>query len=154
MARAEHSSSRVNSARLMQRDYILRQIELLGAMLRRIFEMIAGGHTARAGSELAQVARQAGVDLAMAQGLTGESLLAVLSVGAEPDVTRCVLFGQILYVDGLRAEADGAIEEARASFAKALLLFEAAAAVSPVVRTGQVGETMAALRSRLSDSRA
>jgi hypothetical protein len=135
----------------MQRDYILRQIELLGAMLRRVFQLIAARETTLAASELAQVARQAGADLQLAKGLTGESLLALLSSGAEPDVTRCVLFAEILYVDGLRAEADGAAGEAHDSFAKALLLFEAAHAVTPVIATHEVAQTMTELRRRLGE---
>ena len=134
----------------MQRDYILRQIEILGAILRRIRQRILGGATGEAASELAQAATQVGVDFVMAQRLSAESLVALLSVGAEPDVARCLLYAEVLYVDGLRAEAEGAEPEARASFGKALLLFETARTVSPVVITTETEAKISELAQRLA----
>lgn len=134
----------------MQRDYILRQIEILGRMLRRIRDLIAGGGTHEAATELSRAARHAGADLELAKGLTGESLLGLLSSGGEPDAARCMLFAEVLYVDGLRANADGSVEEARDSFAKALLLFETACAVTPVVATRDVRAKMHELEHMLS----
>ena len=136
----------------MQRDYILRQIEMLGAILRRIRDLILGGATGEAARELNDAARQAGVDLAMAKGLSAESLVALLSIGAEPDAARCLLFAEVLYVDGLRAEAEGARQEARDSFAKALLLIETAGTVTPVVMTTELQARMADLSNRLGNA--
>jgi len=137
----------------MQRDYILRQIEILGAVLRRIRDLILGGSTGEAATELRQAAGQAGLDLVMAKSLSRESLVALLSIGAEPDVARCLLYAEVLYVDGLRAEAEGAEGEARDSFGKTLLLLETARTASPVVVTAETEARIAELTKRLATSR-
>lgn len=134
----------------MQRDYILRQIEILGRILQRIRDMITGGATREAATELSRAARQAGADLELAQGLTGESLIGLLSPAGEPDAARCMLFAEVLYVDGLRASAEGAAEEARNSFAKSLLLFETACTATPVVKTPEVRAKIEELEQRLA----
>jgi len=137
----------------VQRDYILRQIEMLGAVLRRIRDLIRRGATEQAAGELSDAARHAGMDLGMAKSLSAETLLTLLSIAGEPDVARCMLFAEVLNVDGIRAEAEGADAEARDAFGKALLLFETVQSIAPAVMTDELRAKIREIADRLTTPR-
>ncbi len=108
-----------------QRDYILRLIEQLGQALLRIRKMILGEEPGggRVDDELRRVGRRAGVDLDIARIATPETLLLLVAPTGEPDPGRCWVLGEMLYLDGLAAEAEGRAQAALASYDKAVRLF-------------------------------
>lgn len=108
-----------------QRDYILRLIEELGAILVAIRRRIMGQEmTAEAADEeLSAVANKVGMDLTILRSLAGESLHLFAAPGGEVDPSRAWLMGEILYLDGLQAKIEERFEDAEASLGKARYLF-------------------------------
>ncbi len=106
-----------------QRDYLMRMIEQMGSVLARLRQLIMGGGQVE--SELLKTARSQGVDLVTARALDAESLLALLSAGGPPDITRTWLMAELIGLDGLNAELAGDGVTARESYRKALVLFRA-----------------------------
>jgi len=108
-----------------QRDYILRLIEQAAGALRRALDLILG----RKGSpgEVAEQLRAAlgitGLDLGMVRVLDAEALVLLIAPTGEAEPGRCWLVAETLYLDGLEAQLDDRPDEARASLAKARLLF-------------------------------
>lgn len=108
-----------------RRDYLLRQIEALGRVLSRLRELIAGGATATAKSELQTEMRTAGLELAMANSLDPNTLLMLLGA-PKLDPRRAFAVGALLHMDGVRATADGDVAWAARSFRAAETLLAAA----------------------------
>jgi len=108
-----------------QRDYILRLIEQMGAALVALRNRILGrkADPQRLQEELSGLAGQAGFDLALLRGFSGESLRMLVSPGGDVEPGRCWLMAELLYLDGLQARMEERHEEARTSLAKAHLLF-------------------------------
>ena len=109
-----------------QRDYILRLIEQLGQALIRVRKMILGEAPdggARVDDELRLVGRRAGVDLDIARAATPETLLLLVAPTGEADPGRCWVLAEMLYLDGMQAEAEGRAAAALASYDKAARLF-------------------------------
>jgi len=108
-----------------QRDYILRHIEQLGAALLALRNRILGRKVdARAArQELSGLAGQAGFDLELLRGFSGETLLMLVSPTGEVEPARCWLTAELLYLDGLQARAEGRTDDARGSLEKARLLY-------------------------------
>lgn len=110
---------------MAQRDYILRLIEQAAGALRRALDLILG----RKGSpgEVAEQLRAAlgitGLDLGMVRVLDAEALVLLIAPTGEAEPGRCWLVAETLYLDGLEAQLDDRPDEARASLAKARLLF-------------------------------
>lgn len=92
----------------MQRDYILRIIEQLGAALvefrRKILQQEDVGETQEA---LASTASRAGLDLDMLKRFDAGTLVMLVSPGGDVDVTRCWLMAELLYLDGLDTDMSG-----------------------------------------------
>jgi hypothetical protein len=88
---------------MFQSDYILRMIEQMGAMLRRILDSLRDHKPAEAleHSEEA-VGLVLDVDPDTALSLTGDGLLMLMGGGGDVDPTQALLLGQVL---ALRAEA-------------------------------------------------
>lgn len=108
-----------------QRDFILRMIEQLGAMLVALRKMIVGGGDPRQIEDRLQTAsRESGLELDLLRGLTLESLLMLVAPSGEVEPTRCWLMAEVLGLDGLQAAKDGRHEQARASLLKARALFD------------------------------
>ena len=108
-----------------KRDYLLRQIEALGRILSRLRELIVGGATAQADSEIREEMRNVGLDLAMANALDPASLLMLLG-SPVLDARRSFAVASLLHMDALRARADGDESRAARSVANALALLQAA----------------------------
>jgi hypothetical protein len=101
-------------------------IEAIGLMVARIRAMILRGEDGVV-SQLQAAAVRTGIDLAIGRTLDGESLLAIfMPPGSSVDPTNCMLFGEILYLDGLAFTSAGDHQSGHESFAKALLLLRAA----------------------------
>ena len=108
-----------------KRDYLLRQIEALGRILSRLRELIVGGATAAAESQIREEMRNVGLELPMANALDPTTLLMLLGNPAL-DVRRAFTAGSLLHMDALRARAQGDDAWAARSSAGALALLSAA----------------------------
>ena len=108
-----------------KRDYLLRQIEALGRILSRLRELIVGGATAQADSEIREEMRNVGLDLAVANALDPATLLMLLG-SPVLDARRSFAVATLLHMDALRARADGDESRAARSIANALALLQAA----------------------------
>lgn len=108
-----------------KRDYLLRQIEALGRILSRLRELIVGGATAQADSQIREEMRNVGLDLAMANALDSSTLLMLLG-SPVLDARRAFTVASLLHMDALRARADGDATRAARSAANALALLQAA----------------------------
>jgi hypothetical protein len=107
-----------------KRDYLLRQIEALGRILSRLRELIVGGATAQADSQIREEMRNVGLDLAMANALDPSTLLMLLG-SPVLDARRAFTVASLLHMDALRARADGDETRAARSVANALALLHA-----------------------------
>ena len=108
-----------------KRDYLLRQIEALGRILSRLRELIVGGATAQADSQIREEMRNVGLDLAVANALDPATLLMLLG-GPVLDARRAFAVATLLHMDALRARADGDESRAARGVANALALLQAA----------------------------
>jgi len=108
-----------------RRDYLLRQIEALGRILSRLRELIVGGATAEADSQIREEMRNVGLDLAMANALDPATLLMLLG-SPVLDARRAFAVATLLHMDALRARADGDESRAARSVTNALALLQAA----------------------------
>ncbi|MBU4555349.1 MAG: hypothetical protein KJ747_00565 [Actinobacteria bacterium] len=93
---------------MYQQDYILRQIEMMGALLRR---MLAAIHVGKADESLEMVEQmldEIGISPDLADSLPAEGLLAMLTAGGELDYGRAALLAAAL---SGRAEAFDANEQ-------------------------------------------
>ena len=108
-----------------KRDYLLRQIEALGRILSRLRELIVGGATAQADSQIREEMRNVGLDLAMANALDSSTLLMLLG-SPVLDARRVFTVASLLHMDALRARVDGDETRAARSAANALALLQAA----------------------------
>jgi len=107
-----------------KRDYLLRQIEALRQILSRLRELIVGGATAQADSQIREEMRNVGLDLAMASALDPATLLMLLG-SPVLDARRAFTVAALLHMDALRARADGDESRAGRSSANALALLQA-----------------------------
>ncbi|HET7038757.1 MAG TPA: hypothetical protein VFH97_02655 [Gemmatimonadales bacterium] len=109
----------------MQRDYVLRLIEQAAAVLREMLARIgrsAGRDDVARG--LRRAASLGGLDLDLLRLSDDATLLQLVTPGGEPEPARTWLAAESLYLDGMAAQLDGAADDARASLAKALLLYQ------------------------------
>ncbi|MDX1396583.1 MAG: hypothetical protein R3195_19540 [Gemmatimonadota bacterium] len=111
-----------------RRDYIMRMIEQLGAMLTALRRRILGGEATRAEirEQMHDAAKLGGLDYDLARAMSPETLLMMIAPGGEVDPGRCWLLAELSYLDGLEAQlSDGtdATDEARSAFERAAYLF-------------------------------
>jgi hypothetical protein len=133
----------------MQRDYILRMIEQMAAVIARLRQRIVGGD-ATAGEDLRQTAGLYGLDLDAVRAVDAETMLLLLAPNGQPDVSRTWLMAELLYLDGLRLEAEDDARAAHHAYARALLLYNS---LEPSTIGGlpEAGERIGELRARLVD---
>ena len=129
-----------------KRDYLLRQIEALGRILSRLRELIVGGATAQADSEIREEMRNVGLDLAMANALDPATLLMLLG-SPVLDARRSFAVATLLHMDALRARADGDESWAARSVANALALLQAAKPMLDGERADLAVQLIAELRA-------
>lgn len=132
----------------MQRDYIMRMIEQMAAVVARLRKRILGGEAEAVDEELRQHAGIYGVDLEAARAVDSQTLLLLLSPTGQPDITRAWITAELLYVDGLRLEAQGDVREAHHVYSKALLLFNSLEP-SSIGGLPEAGDRIGELRARL-----
>jgi hypothetical protein len=107
------------------RDYLLRQIEILGQFLVAIRKMILGGEADGASVEarLQEVSSKGGMELSLARAATPETIRLLIAPTGDVEPGRCWLLAETLYLDGLQAQLTGHEDRALDSFAKARMLF-------------------------------
>jgi hypothetical protein len=76
-------------------------IEQLARVFARFRELLAGGATAEARAEIERAAAGLGLPGKLAQALDDNSLLALLSVGGQPDVPKRVVVAESFVVDAI-----------------------------------------------------
>ena len=110
---------------MAQKDYLLRQIEMLGEILRAIRKMILGGTVdpSEIRARLGEVSGQAGMDLELARAATPDTLQLLVAPSGEIEPGKCWLLAETLYLDGLHAEARGDHPRTSDSLLKARMLF-------------------------------
>lgn len=108
-----------------QRDYILRQIEILGAALISLRKKILGGTADRIEVEgrLQEVSEKGGMALDLAKASTPDTLRMLIAPTGEVEPGRCWLLAETLYLDGLYQLDVEESDEALDSLAKARMLF-------------------------------
>ena len=108
-----------------QRDFILRQIEMLGAALATIRKMILGGkgEASEVESRLQSVSQTGGMALDLARAASSETIRLLIAPTGEIEPGSCWLLAETLYLDGLHASQLGDGDRALDSLAKARMLF-------------------------------
>ena len=128
-----------------KRDYLLRQIEALGRILSRLRELIVGGATASANSQIQEEMRNAGMELSMANALDPATLLMLLG-SPVLDTRRAFTVGALLHMDALRARAEGDETWAARSAATAVAVLSAARPMLDAERVAVVDQILEELR--------
>jgi hypothetical protein len=108
-----------------QKDYILRQIEILGAALVALRKMILGG-TADASEvedKLQRVSEQGGMALDLARAASPDTLHLLVAPTGEIEPGSCWLLAESLYLDGLYAKTIPDEGRAVDSLRKSRMLF-------------------------------
>lgn len=110
---------------MYRRDYILRLIERFAGMLialrNRLLRRELQAHEARA--EIGEIARAAGLDLDVARQLDPATLVLWLAPGDDVDEAKLWLMAELLYLEGLHADAGGDAAAAGAAFTRAHAVF-------------------------------
>ena len=117
---------------MYQQDYILRLIEQVGAVFRRMIKAITNGRSADA-VEMAESAIELVSDtsIGLIDSLTAEGIIALLGAGGILDSGRCAMLAVALERRADAFEADGRITAAAAQREKAAVLMAAARAEDP-----------------------
>jgi hypothetical protein len=108
-----------------QKDYILRQIEILGAALIALRKKIMGGGVTGGEVEarLQEVSQQGGMALDLARAASPETLKMLIAPTGEIEPGSCWLLAETLYLDGIHAGMTGQKARALDSLGKARVLF-------------------------------
>jgi hypothetical protein len=109
----------------MQRDYILRLIEQAAAILRLLLQRVRERTVDAAAlrQDLQRASHLGGLDLDLLRLCHPDGLLQLVSPGGEVEPSRAWLGAEILYLDGLAADALGEPDTARDRYSKAALLY-------------------------------
>lgn len=110
---------------MTQRDFLLRQIEMLGELLIAIRRKILGGKADAKDVEamLQEVSAKGGLSLDLARVATSDTVRMLIAPTGEIEPGRCWLLAESLYLDGLQAEVEGDRSRADDSLGKARMLF-------------------------------
>ena len=131
---------------MSQRDFILREIERLGAVLVALRNRLLGRQEAPAElrGELDAFGRRAGLDMVMLRSLSAETLVLAAQGRAGADPVTCWLWAEFLYLDGLAARGDDDDATAFDRFSKALMLYA-------LLRTPLTGGWLAEVPDRVQE---
>lgn len=110
---------------MTSKDYLLRQIEMLGEILVAIRRLILGGGASatKVFSRLEEVAGKGGMDLEFARAADPDTLRFLIAPTGEIEPGRCWLLAEVLYLDGLQAREMGDEDRWMDSLQKARMLF-------------------------------
>lgn len=132
---------------MVQKDYLLRQIEKVGVILAGI-RAKAGGAPVEALAELRAVAARAGVELEFLDALDADSLLTILG---ESSLEKLLPAAEILTLKGELEERAGQAGRRRDSVAKAGVLVRRLLALLGEEGEPALLERVEQLRRRLSE---
>jgi len=104
---------------MVQKDYLLRQIEKMGVILAGLRELALGGAPVQALDQLREEAARAGLLIDLLDSLAPESLLQVIG---ESSLERLIPAAEVLTLKGELEEMLGERETSEQSFAKATLV--------------------------------
>lgn len=117
---------------MYQQDYILRMIETVGAVFRRMVFLIQNGRLAEALTLSREAIEQASdTDPALIDSLTADGILQLFSIGGTLDASRTALLGMALQHRASVLAASGDLEEAALQREKAEALLAAAIQAEP-----------------------
>jgi len=135
-----------------QKDYLLRLIEMAGAVLREALRRILGGSASEEDVEgaIAEAGARVGIDARLALLATGETLELMIAPAGEVDVTRCWVLAESLYVAGVHAELSEAREHAATCLQKARRLYSLLDPSLVITGLPEAGERIAEIDRRLS----
>ena len=131
-------------------DYVLRLIERLAQVLRtlrdRLLQRQLSNEDLRA--EIQEIAREAGLDLAVARRLDPAMLATWLAPHPDPvNADRVWLMAELLFVEAHNARADGDERQACSDFRRALALFDRLPGEwRPIADAPSAGERVAELQ--------
>lgn len=106
---------------LLKAQRLQQLAEKLGQIENRMAR--AGGEVEETEGELEEAAALTGVELEAVRWLDGPTLVRTLSPGGRTDPGRFWAAAEVLYLDALRAEAEGDASEAARRFRKARRLY-------------------------------
>ncbi len=111
---------------MASKDFILREIERLGVIFRAIMDRIVGRTTslAEVKQDLHAAAGSLGVDLELAHKVSPETLLLLVAPGGVAEPTRCWVFAESLFLEGLEANLSGQAEQAVELLTRSRMLYE------------------------------
>jgi hypothetical protein len=137
-------------------DYVLRLIERLAQVLRtvrdRLLQRQLSNEDLRA--EIQEIAREAGLDLALARRLDPATLATWIAPHPDPvNADRVWLMAELLYVEALNARAEGDERQADGDCRRALALFTRIASDwRPGSDAPSAGERVAELQALVADN--
>ncbi|MDE2653191.1 MAG: hypothetical protein OXI71_05170 [Gemmatimonadota bacterium] len=111
---------------MAQRDYILRLIEEMGAVLIALRNAILRGEAppGEVESTLRRATSAAGMELELARVVAVDALANMVAPTGEVEPARCWVLAEALMTDGVNRLQRGQPELARSSLAKAAVLFK------------------------------
>lgn len=111
---------------MASKDYILREIERLGIIFARIFDRILGRTTslAEVKRDLHAAAGSLGLDLETAHRVSSETLLLLVAPGGVAEPTRCWVFAESFFLEGMEANLAGEPEAAFDLLTRARMLYD------------------------------
>lgn len=112
---------------MYQQDYILRQIEMMGVLMRRMLDAIREGRPDESLELVEQTLTELGAGPELIDSLPVEGLLAMLSAGGQLDTGRAALLGIALMSRSAGLEASGHAEEAARDKMRAQILLDVSA---------------------------
>lgn len=102
----------------------LQELARLLLQLQRRLEA-GGGEATHIREELEDVAQRVGVDLAIVRLASPDTVVEVLTPGGGGDPGKIWAVGEVLFLDGLRAAAEGDAQGTREALERAQRLFQA-----------------------------
>lgn len=113
---------------MASRDFILREIQRLGATLAALRKRLLGGGEDRSDviairSDLDSFGQRVGLDPTLLRSVTADTLALMMRERATVDPANCWLWAEFLYLDGLTAQAEDNDAAAQDRFTKALMLY-------------------------------
>lgn len=111
---------------MAQRDYILRMIEEMGAVLIALRNAVlrGGAPPGEVENTLRRATSAAGMELELARVVAVEALTDMVAPRGEVEPARCWVLAEALMTDGADLMQRGEGEMARSSLARAAVLFE------------------------------
>jgi hypothetical protein len=110
---------------MTHKDFIIRQIEILGAALIALRKKILAGRgdPAEVEARLQEISEKGGMALELARAATPDTLRMLVAPTGEIEPGSCWLLAETLYLDGLQAKLMENVHRAKDSLAKAGVLF-------------------------------